>query len=105
LGAPEPVELTDFVEDFQGLLETEARVAQVAIVWGAVARTVVLADPARLSHRILKGFLDAFQRAEVGSAIEVNIRRNEGVAAVDLRYSTGDPSRTCQRVVQAQVLR
>jgi sigma-54 dependent transcriptional regulator, acetoin dehydrogenase operon transcriptional activator AcoR len=82
--AAEPVALTDLVEEFLALLETEARVAQTRLVWGRAEHCIVLEDASALSQRLLGAFVGAIQAAEPGSELAVQVVRRERVATVTI---------------------
>ena len=94
--AVEPIALADLVEDFIALLATEARVAQIELVWKRSDARVVLDDIQALSQRLLKLFLDAVQTAAPGSAVEIDVTEAEGYAAVMLGTVDRAGRRTAQ---------
>jgi sigma-54 dependent transcriptional regulator, acetoin dehydrogenase operon transcriptional activator AcoR len=83
-GAPEPIVLSDLVQDFMALLETEARVAFVRLVWGRAEKKMVLEDARQLSQRLLTAFLDAMQAAARESDITVHVSAENAHAKVAL---------------------
>jgi sigma-54 dependent transcriptional regulator, acetoin dehydrogenase operon transcriptional activator AcoR len=90
-GAPEPVVLPDLVHDFMALLETEARVAFVRLVWGRAEKLTVLDDARVLSQRLLTAFLDAIQSADRDSDITVHVTSDQNNGKVVLHVMS--PSR------------
>jgi transcriptional regulator of acetoin/glycerol metabolism len=88
--AVEPIALADLVEDFIALLATEARVAQVDLVWKQADRLVVLDDVQALSQRLLRIFIDALQAAAPGTAIEIRVGTVDGEARVSLATVAAD---------------
>jgi hypothetical protein len=83
-GIPEPIALSDLVRDFMSLLETEARVAFVRLIWGQADKAVVLEDARQLSQRLLTAFLDAIQAAAQESDISVHVIGEDSHARVAL---------------------
>jgi sigma-54 dependent transcriptional regulator, acetoin dehydrogenase operon transcriptional activator AcoR len=83
--AVEPIALVELVEDFVALLATEARVAQIELLWKRADKLVVLDDVQALSQRLLKLFLDGLQASVPGSAMEINVIAIEGDGLVSLR--------------------
>jgi transcriptional regulator of acetoin/glycerol metabolism len=102
--AVEPIALADLVEDFVALLGTEARVAQIDLVWKQAERLVVLDDVQALSQRLLQLFLDAMRAAAPGGVIEIRIGAREGQAAVSLTRVAVEGHRT-ERTAMAPLLR
>lgn len=90
--APEPVELADLVDDFISLMETEARVAQVRLVWGRAERPLVLDDVQALSQRLLSALLNAMQVTPAGGQITVSVAQHEREAVVMLGSRLADGS-------------
>jgi sigma-54 dependent transcriptional regulator, acetoin dehydrogenase operon transcriptional activator AcoR len=89
-GAPEPVELTDMVEDFMSLMDTEARVAQVRLAWGRAERLLVFEDAQALSQRLLTAFLNAMQVTPAGEQITVTIAQGDRDAVVTIASMLAD---------------
>lgn len=83
--AVEPIALVELVEDFTALLATEARVAQIELVWKRADKLIALDDVQALSQRLLKLFLDAMQRVAPGNAIGIAVFAAEGFATVSLQ--------------------
>jgi C4-dicarboxylate-specific signal transduction histidine kinase len=101
--AAEPVAVTELVEDFLALLETEARVAQTRLVWGRAEHCIVLDDASALSQRLLSAFVGAIQAAEPGSEFAVEVVRTERVATVSIHRS-GAAGRTPAGIVTAPLI-
>lgn len=91
-GAPDPVELADMVDDFISLMDTEARVAQVRLVWGRAERLLVIDDVQALSQRLLTAFLNAMQVAPAGEQITVAIGKEDREGVVMLASMLADGS-------------
>ena len=92
-GAAEPIMLPELVDDFIGLMETEARVADVSLKHGKMERVLVLDDSRLLSQRLLSEVLSAMQWAEPKSSITIDVfaETTEGVIQVHSLSTTGHP--------------
>lgn len=104
VGNVEVIELADLVEDFLGLLQTEARLARVRWSLAAEERLQVLDDRVGLARRLLSAALSSLQSAAPSSVIEVAIRRGGSPpgaqACVELTALVpGDAAATARPVV------
>ncbi len=88
----EPISLADLVEHLLQLLQTEARVAGVEVIWSRAEKVAVLDDARGLSQRLLAQFLEALQEAGQMSTMRVLVG-----AAADrgtVTFATGDAGGT-----------
>lgn len=83
-GAAEPILLAELADDFIGLMETEARVANVKILHARMERAMVLDDKRSVSQQLLTAFLSAMQSVQPAGEIRVNVRSEEFFGLVQL---------------------
>lgn len=86
---PEALGLAELLEDFMGLMRTEARVTGVELVWGAAERVRTLAPRSQVLRRLLGTFLSAMQSATPGTRLRVSVLRREAEAVVALQALPG----------------
>lgn len=82
--SPEPIALGDLMQGFVELLETEARVASVKLVWVRDDQFFVLDDIRALSQRLLERFLSAMHIAAPRSDIGITLARSSNQAIITL---------------------
>lgn len=87
-GAAQAVDLSDLVEDFLALMQTEARIAGLRFVLLAADRLRVLDDRVTLARRLLSAALGAVQASTPGSTIEVCVGTEEASAVVSFTLQT-----------------
>lgn len=82
VGSPEPIDVAELVHDFAGLMETESRVASVALVEDRLERVFAVDDVGALSRRLLSALLTAFQGATPGSALRLRTGSADGLTTI-----------------------
>lgn len=84
-GPPQPVSLTERVHEMMTLLATEASTRRVEVLTPPqLPPCTVHADPRRLGRALLQLFLDAFDVAEGGGALDVWVEARGGLGEVRL---------------------
>jgi hypothetical protein len=103
-GAAEPIILPELVGDFIGLMETEARIADVALKPGNMERVLVLDDSRLISQRLLSEVLSAMQGAEPKSPITIDVLAEPGEGVIQVR-SQSTAGHHLTRSIRAQRLK
>lgn len=86
----EAIELAELLDDFMELLQTEARVTGVELVWGEAERVRTLAPRRQLLQRLLGSFLSALQSSPSGTRLRVSVLRRPSGAVVQLQPLPGN---------------
>ncbi|WP_414755506.1 GAF domain-containing protein [Anabaena sp. CCY 9910] len=75
VGSVETISLTDTIQDFVELLSTEANIRKIEVVTNWQEPIIVITEPATLLRRLLRYFLQSFEKAGKGGTLEVAAQR------------------------------
>ncbi|WP_066376274.1 MULTISPECIES: sigma-54-dependent Fis family transcriptional regulator [unclassified Anabaena] len=72
-GTPEPLSLTDSIQDLVDILSTEAAIRKIEVITEWQEPVTVVAEPRSFFHRLLRYFLQAFEIATQGGTVKIGV--------------------------------